>query len=155
MPSPIPEETKRAVEADLEAENGSTRDIAERHGISPASVSRIGAAAGIALDRSKTKTATEVVVTTSKARRAIEAAESISVAAHLRGKLLQSEHGRDAQGWATAYGIMIDKHAMLDQYDSDHGVGNAKSLLAGLGEAFTIAAANLDGPDGSDTAAQP
>jgi transposase-like protein len=130
MPSAIPEETRAAVIADLESENGSTRDIAERHGISPASVSRIGSAAGIELDRSKTKIATEAVVADARARRAIEASESINVAAHLRGKLLKSESGRDAQGWATAYGIMIDKHAMLDRHDADlHGLAAVDAWL--------------------------
>lgn len=59
MPSRIPDDTRAAIIADLNDENGSTHDIAQRHGVGQASVSRIAKAAGIAVDRSKTKNATE------------------------------------------------------------------------------------------------
>lgn len=59
MPPKIPDDTRNAIIADLKNENGSTREIAARHGVGHASVSRIASDAGLALDRSKTKNATE------------------------------------------------------------------------------------------------
>lgn len=138
MPSPIPEATRAAVLADIETSQKSRGAIARDHGVSTTTVSKIARDAGIEqpFSREQTKSATEAALADHRARRADEASGSISAATHLRENLLKSESGRDAQGWATAYGIMIDKHAMLDGYDSDNGVAGAKSLLSGLGDAL-------------------
>lgn len=139
MPSPIPEETKRAVLEDLEAENGSTRDIAERYGISPASVSRIGSAAGIALDRSKTKNATEAAVADAAASRVLLSKRFLAEAHNALDALHQPHTAFNFGGKDNTYAekklpepptgdkrnLMIiaataaDKHMQLDRHDSD------------------------------------
>jgi hypothetical protein len=137
VPSPIPPETRAAIIHDLESEEEeSCRTIAKRHGVSDATVRKIAKDEGFAdaFTRANTKSATDAAIADNRARRAIEATEALTVAAALRDKILTAAHGRDAQGWATAYGIMADKHAMFDQYDSDKlGLAAVDSWLDAMG----------------------
>lgn len=164
MPSPIPPETRAAVEADLEAENGSTREIAERYGISPASVSRIGAAAGIALDRSKTKNATEAAEADNAAVRAQLSkrflAEAVSAldALHTehrahnfggkdntyREKMLPEPPTGDKRNLMIIAATAVDKSMALDRHDSGAGAEQLGSLLGGM---FSEMAARHGNPE--------
>lgn len=158
MPSRIPDTEREAILADILETQKSRAQIGRDHAVSPQTVKNIADEHGIErpFSREQTKNATEAALADFRARRAVEASESLAIAAALRENILTAAHGRDAQGWATAYGIMADKHVMFDGHDSDSGVLGARSLLAGLGDALTLAASNLaDEPDGSDTASLP
>jgi hypothetical protein len=137
----LDDKTRAAILNDIKAGDKSCRGIAADHGVSRTAVSKIAKDAGIAdaFGRQKTKKATEAHVADGKAARALEAAESITAAAWLRQQIRTAKNGRDAQGWATAYGIMSDKHMAFEKYDSDNGTGEARSMLSALAEGLRVA----------------
>ena len=153
MPPPLDPAKRAAILADIQAGNASCRGIARAHDVSRTTVSQIAKDAGLneAFGRQQTKKATEAAQADNKARRAVEATESLTAAAHLRKKIFTARGGRDAQGWATAYGIMADKHMAFERHDADTGAAGARSVLGRLGEALQLAAEQIDGtpPDES------
>ncbi|MEV0660140.1 helix-turn-helix domain-containing protein [Actinomadura luteofluorescens] len=144
--SPITDADRQRV-AQLHGEGKSRNEIARAIGRAQSTVSKIARELGLSFDRSRTAKATEAVQADNKARRTIEARESIAVAAELRQRILGAKGGRDAQGWATAYGIMADKHMAFEQYDADTGSAGARSVLGQLAIDLGILADQIDGPD--------
>lgn len=140
MPKPLPDHVRAAILDDIRA-GGTCRGIATKHSVSPSSVRKIAQEAGItdAFERAQTEKATAARQVDTKAARAVEAAETLAVAKHLRAQILTAQSGRDAQGWAVAYGIMIDKNLVLEKHDSDGGTEHARSVLGQLAEGFAAA----------------
>ncbi|MEV4458477.1 hypothetical protein, partial [Microbispora sp. NPDC049633] len=131
---PLDDATKDAILADIRAREKSCRGIARDHGVSDATVRKIAKDNNVvdAFSREKTEKATRARAADSKAARAVEAAESLTVAAELRRKILTAKDGRDARDWATAYGIMSDKHMAYERFDADNGADEARSMLGAL-----------------------
>lgn len=153
----ISQETREAVERDLRERWGADRSIriiAQDHGVSSASVRRIAAAAGITADvaLTKTKTAREQLKEENARRRERLSERLLSVAEGLLDDL-EARRGtvvsglsfgeavarrydllapRDAQALATAAGIALDKHRMLDTYDQDRDTTEVGKFLRAL-----------------------
>ncbi|WP_066360295.1 hypothetical protein [Herbidospora mongoliensis] len=143
---PLDPTVEQAILASIDA--GLARNaVAREHKVSPSTVGKVAEKHGRTFDRAKTKKATEAAVADSKAARAVEATQTLTVAKWLREKISTATTGRDAQGWATAYGILIDKHAMLDRFDHDGGVEHGKSMLGELSTALRAIAEQLPPDD--------
>lgn len=120
MPAPLEPDVRAAILDDIRA-GGTCRGIARTHGVAASTVAKIARAEGLtdAFERAQTKSATQAKMADNKQARAVEAAETIAVAALIRGRILEARSGRDAQGWAVAYGIMADKHVQFEKHDND------------------------------------
>lgn len=139
MPSRIPDDKRASIVADIKEARKSRAQIARDHDVSAWTVGNIAKEAQIdgAFSREKTQNATAAAQADSRAMRAAEAIAALAAAPTLRRNVLAADNGRDAQGWAVAYGIMIDKHAVLERHDAtDPGVMGSLlgSLLDGLQE---------------------
>lgn len=147
MPPRIPDDQRAAILTDIKA--GKPRnEIARKHGRSPGTISNIATDAGLtdAFDRTSTKMATEARTADNRAARSIEATESLTIASSLRSRILEADGGRDAQGWATAYGIMSDKHMAFEKFDAATGSETVGSLLGAM---FDDLVAKHGDPDAS------
>lgn len=139
MATRVPDNVKAAIADDLRATAGTTdgaiRRVADRHGVSTDTVRRVAAAAGVALTREITKKATEASLSDLAARRAKLAGELLAYAEETMERARQLRDGTYvapvgipdyaldwmpsvAQSLVTV-GIALDKHKMLDQYDSE------------------------------------
>lgn len=169
----IPDDKREAILADIQSdENLSTRRIGARHGVSDFTVRLIAKEAGIegAFSRERTESATRARLADLKERRSLLAAGLLDDAEALRERAW-TEYTMPLPGGEkpvtvtvalpplsevrnayAALGIATDKHLALLKHDTDPGAENARSLLAGLGTAFQVAAAALDpeDPDGLD-----
>lgn len=140
MPSPIPETTRAAIIADLESEDEeSCRTIANRHGVSDATVRKIAKDEGFtqAFTRVNTENATRARVADMKAQRTQLAQILLEDALKLRERAWKAytyyERSKDGverveldlpplaevRNAYTALAIAIDKHVVLDRHDSD------------------------------------
>lgn len=149
MPPRLPDDKRAAILADIQAARKSRAQIGRDHGVSAWTVGNIAKEAQIdgAFSREKTQNATAAAVADSRAMRAAEAMAAMAAAPQLRLNVLASETGRDAQGWAVAYGIMIDKHAMLEKHDSgssDAATSLLDAVANGLQAAFDATTAASD-----------
>lgn len=151
MPKPLDPDKRAAILADIKAGGHSCRGIARKHGVSDHAVRKIATENGItdAWSRAQTEKATRARAADNKAARAIEAAQALAVAAELRRKILTAKDGRDARDWATAYGIMSDKHMAYERFDADNGVDEARSMLGALAAGLQAAYDQLGPDDGS------
>lgn len=149
MPPRIPDETRESILADLEAENGSTHEIAERHGVGQASVSRIAKGAGITLDRAKTENATKAQMADNRALRAelsrrllVKASDALDQMDQphrvfafggkentFNDEVLDRPPTGDMRNLMVIAATAIDKHIVIDRHDSGAGVDEAVSLL--------------------------
>ncbi|GII84583.1 hypothetical protein Ssi03_25730 [Sphaerisporangium siamense] len=146
---PLDPAKRAAILADIDA--GKNRnEIARRQEVSASTVSRIAAAHGRSFDRSSVETATRARQADNKARRAALATAALDDADAMRRRALAAEAGRDARDFATAYGIFIDKHAVLERLDSDGGTEQARSMLGALAAGLQAAAQQLDDPPPAD-----
>lgn len=137
MPPRLPDDKRAAILADIQAGTKSRNQIARDRGVSVSTVTKLAQESGNAdaFDRSQTKSATAAAQADNRAKRAAEATAAIDAAPLLRMNLLTAQNGRDAQGWAVAYGIVLDKHSMLEKHDAtDPGAMGSLlgSLLEGL-----------------------
>lgn len=177
MPPRIPDDVRGAILADIQSgQNLSTRRIAGRHGVSDRFVRTVATENGItdAWTREHTESATRARLADLKERRSLLAAGLLDDAEALRDRAwAEYEHvasGKDGvetvdlvlpplsevRNAYAAIGIATDKHLALLKYDADTSSSETRSLLAGLGEALTTAAAQLpDEPPSGDTAPQP
>lgn len=154
----ISDEVRAAVLADLRENlgtpNGATRKIAARHDISDASVRRIAATAGIdaAMSRSRTQNATEQLVLTNAQRRerlasrlldmaerALEDMNAPATVFNFGGKdntynerTMERPPTADQRNLAIIAGVGIDKHAVLERFDSAGAAGQQADLLLRL-----------------------
>ncbi|WP_051393062.1 hypothetical protein [Glycomyces arizonensis] len=155
MPPRIDDQTRAAILADLQAENGSTRDIAERHGVGHASVSRIAKDAGLALDRSKTVHATRARLADIRELRARLAERTLRRAHKVLDRLdadtysskqvapngavvtVETEHppARDERDLAAAVSSYTTAAERVT--DNDSGADATKSLLGSLDKALS------------------
>jgi hypothetical protein len=137
VPPRIPDDKRTAILADINSGTKGRNQIARDHGVSVGTVTNLAKGSGStdAFDRSQTKTATAAVTADNRARRVAEAEAAIRDAPAARLQILAADNGRDAQGWAVAYGILIDKHVVLERHDAtDPGVMGSLlgTLLDGL-----------------------
>ncbi|MFI7532596.1 hypothetical protein [Streptosporangium sp. NPDC049376] len=144
MPPPIDPTTRAAILDSIHA-GGKRNEIARQHNVSPSTVSKIARDEGVttAFDRTQTETATRAKQADNKSRRTQLASLALDDADTMRRRALAAEAGRDARDFATAYGIFIDKHVVLERLDSDNGASEARSMLGAIAEALEVAAANL------------
>lgn len=140
MPSPIPEATRAAIIEDLASEDEeSCRTIANRHGVSDATVRKIAKDEGFtqAFTRVNTENATRARVADMKSQRSQLAATLLGDALKLRERAWTAytyyERSKDGverveldlpplsevRNAYTALAIAIDKHVVLDRHDSD------------------------------------
>lgn len=148
MPPPL-DPTKRAAILEQIREGKPRNEIARDLGVSGSSVSKIARENELAFDRTKTEKATRARALDSKAARSVEAVESLAVASDLRQRVLAARDGRDARDWATAYGIMSDKHMAFDRYDNDNGAEGARSMLGALAAGLQAAYDQMPATDES------
>lgn len=177
MPPRIPDDKREAILKDIQSdENLSTRRIGARHGVSDFTVRLIAKEAGIenAFSRESTESATRARLADLKERRSflaeglLDDAEALRERAwteyvHLMAVGTKAEAvtvalpplGEVRNAYA-AIGIAVDKHAVLLKMDTDSGAGAVRSLMAGIGDALTQAAAALDDePSRTDEPAEP
>lgn len=134
MPAPTSPKKRTAIIADIQAGTKSAHRIAREHGVAQSTVSRIAGQEGLALDRSKTKKATEAAQIDHKAR----LVELASRSAGLAERALRSFETMTDQEWAKTsfhsrgivFGIAADKARELAPEDS--AAEEISSLLGGL-----------------------
>jgi hypothetical protein len=165
MPAPIPDTTRAAILADIQAGQKGCNAIAREHGVSPGTVENIARDAGLvdAFARTKTENATRARQSDLAARRAVIAEMLLDDIQALRDRAWQpyqvvtsSQHGaeittlelpplRDAQAAYTSIAVALDKHLALVRHDGDTGgdLESARSLLGDLGRALGLAADQL------------
>lgn len=155
----ISDEVRAAVLADLRQTHGTPegvlRKVADRHGVSLASVRRIGTAAGACggeVTRTATENATAAAALTNAQRRerlasrlldmaerALADMESPATVFNFGGKdntYNEREMPRpptaDQRNLAIIAGVALDKHKMLEQFDSAGAAGQQADLLLKL-----------------------
>ncbi|MER7363590.1 hypothetical protein [Nonomuraea wenchangensis] len=148
MPPRLPDAKRAAILDDIRA--GKPRNqIAREHEVSPSTVSKIAEENGVtnAFDRAQTENATKAALADNKARRVLLSSQALDDAGVMRLKALESDSGRDARDFATAYGIFIDKHAVLERLDSDGGADSAKGMIGALAAGLQAAYEQLPPDD--------
>jgi transposase-like protein len=170
VPAPL-DPTKRTAITNAIRAGGTCRGIAREHGVSPDTVRRIAADAGITnpFARTRTAAATRAKVADNKARRAELSALLLDDAHRLRVQLWQpctigSFGGRDnvwtdtelpeptfadKRAIITAVNTAVRSHLEIERVDSDAGVDHAKSMLGALAEGLRTAYEQLP-PDAED-----
>ena len=138
MPPPLPEDVRAAVEAAVRA-GGKRNEVAREHGVSPSTVTKIAKDAGItgAFDRSQTKRATASRTADLAEQRSRLSTTSLDLAEHMLRRArasytyyvatkddvvpvtLTEPPLSDVRQAATAFGILVDKSAVLERHDSD------------------------------------
>lgn len=173
MPSPIDPETRERILDDIDRGQLGHNAIARKHRVAAGTVTNIANEHGRedAFDRSASESATRAQMADLKERRAALAAGLLEDAELLRDRAWDAyEHVvvtkdgvetvdlvlpplSEVRNAYAAIGIATDKHLALLKHDTDPGAENARSLMAQLGEAFQIAAAQIpetDEPDRGD-----
>lgn len=176
MPPRHSDETRAAILADIQSgEQLSTRRIAARHGVSDRFVRTVAEENGItdAWSREHTESATRARLADLKERRALlaegllddaealrerawnEYKHTMATSEGLRSVTLDLPPLAEVRNAYAAVGIAVDKHSVLLKMDTDSGAGAVRSLMAGIGDALTQAAAALDDePLGTDEPAE-
>jgi len=161
----IPDNTRAAILADIQAAEKSRNAIARDHGVSDQTVSNIANEAGITdpFSRLRTENATRARQSDMAARRAQIAEMLLNDIQRLRDRAWEpydvvttGQDGaeittlplpplRDAQAAYTSIAISLDKHLALVRHDGDSGgdLESARSLLGDLGRALGVAADRL------------
>jgi hypothetical protein len=148
----IPDEKRQAIIDDLrqtiETPEGSYGKIAKRNGVSTGTVQSIAKAIGVKTPEARliqNKTAIELHTATLAQRRAAISERLLGVAEKTLGMmdgpylvfnfggkdntynqhLLEGVPSGDLKALATALGIVLDKHKMLEHFDSDIALGSA------------------------------
>jgi transposase-like protein len=144
-------DTRRAaiVEA-IKAGGKSRNQIARDHDVSASTVTLIAQDHGLgdAFDRSRTQKATAASQADDKARRALLASINLDDANTMRQRAIDSATSRDAMQYATAYGIFIDKHLVLDKHDTDNGSAEAVGVLGRFMDGLNAAARQITKDEG-------
>jgi transposase-like protein len=154
----ISDEVRAAVVADLRqtqgTPEGSMRQVGDRHGVSLASVRRIAAAQGLAgtAARVRAENATAVAAQTNAQRRERLAARMLDMAERALDDMikpatvfnfggkdntynereLSKPPTADQRNLATIAAIAVDKHAVLERFDSAGAAGQQAELLLRL-----------------------
>lgn len=155
----ISDETRAAVLADLRetlgTPEGALRQVAARHGISMASVRRIGDQAGVSggeLTRTRVENAARAAAATNAQRRERLAARLLDVAERALDDLerpalvfnfggkdnsynereLQKPPVADRRNLVTTAAIALDKHVVLERFDSAGAAGQQADLIVKL-----------------------
>lgn len=162
----LSDDKRAAIREDIKAGKARSQ-IARDHDVSATTVTNIANEAGLAgvFDRKKTENATRARLIDLKALRTELSQDLMLDARELRKRAWEpytyyigTKDGAEmvqlelpplgeVRNVYTSIGIMVDKHVVLSKHDADNGADDAKSLLAGLGEALSAAAEQLD--DGS------
>lgn len=153
----ISDAVRAAVLADLRRTQGtvegSHRKVAERHGISAGSVRNIANSNGLTSEavRAQSKSAAQSQAATNAQRREALSARlldlveetiddlaagsvvhSFGIDGDLRQARLKATTAKDRKDLMTALGILIDKHKVLEQFDSAAAAGQQADLLLKL-----------------------
>lgn len=171
MPAPIPED-KRADILDDIRNGGTTRGIAQRHGVSDFTVRQVAKENGLsdAFSRENTEKATRARTADLAARRAELKASLLDDAEALRQRAWSeyTYYERGATGPEqvtlglpplaevrqayTALGIAVDKSVALDKHDGDSGADDARSMLGSLASGLQAAYEQLSDEASTDDA---
>jgi transposase-like protein len=121
MPSPIADETRAAILADINTGTKSRGAIAREHGVSTTTVSKIARDAGIdqPFSRENTEKATAAAVSDAKHRRAALASDALDGATTALAALRQRIAKMSDRDLITLFGVATDKHVALNRIDSD------------------------------------
>lgn len=163
----IPDDVRDAILNDIRA--GKPRNqTARNHGVSVGTVTNIANRAGLtdAFDRSATEKATRARIIDCRALREQLKLDLLGDAQRLRKRAwskyqvavgtgegteivtLELPPLMDVRAAYTSIGICVDKSIAVERHDTDSGVDQARSMLAGLSDALGAAARALDGADG-------
>ncbi|HEX2317167.1 MAG TPA: hypothetical protein VHJ17_25700 [Thermomonospora sp.] len=166
MPEPVTQRDYQRV-LELHGQGLSRNEIARRVGRSGSTVSRLARELGLSFENGgKVRSALKAAQAYNAARRAELARTLLDDALRLRRRLwepstvhafggrdntftearLDEPPYRDKREIMAAVGIAVDKSLRLDEYDSDGGVEEARSLLTALAEGLRRAAPG-DEPD--------
>jgi AraC-like DNA-binding protein len=153
------DDTKREHILRLHAEGLGCKAIARQAGVSPSTVSKVCNENGLTFDRTKTAIATKALVADAKHRRAVLADGFLDDAAKLREQIFAPveyiDHGgkdyievrwfqneptpTDKLKLAQALDVLLRRHEALVNMDTDHGAGEAESVLDRLAEGIAAA----------------
>lgn len=157
MARQIPAELEQAIQADLRANWGTVglRQIGRRHGVADSTVLRVARAAGIekaspgpeysdtkkaVQDRRQRLTAQRQALAEDLLRiardTALELAKGSVVTGVSFGEVVSGDAhrltARDRQALLTSLGIALDKHRMLENFDTTEGAGEIANFLRAL-----------------------
>lgn len=170
MPPRLPDAKRAAILNDITAGKLGNREIARKHGVAPATVTKIAKGAGRAdaFERSQVENATRAVVADNRSRRAKLASDLLDDAERFRARAwapysyyergqagpelvtLDKPPLKEAKEAYVAIGIALDKHVVLEKLDSGTSDAAASLLDAvanGLQAAFDAASAQPDQGD--------
>jgi transposase-like protein len=168
----IPPKVRKAI-ADAVRAGGSCRGVAREHGVSPATVSKIAAEAGLDFVTARTAKATAARTFDAKAFRAelmqklyLDAERYRQRAWEPYTQVLPGPGGpelvttklppaREQQSLATAMGIAIDKAAALEHHDSSDGLAAGRTMVNDLFGALQLAHHQLVTQEAAGDTAQP
>lgn len=168
MPRRLPDDVRDAILNDIRAGKKSAAQIAKDHGVAQSTVSLTAKRAGLtdAFDRSLTEKATRAKQADCRALREQLKLDLLGDAQRLRKRAwskyqvavgtgegteivtLELPPLMDVRAAYTSIGICVDKSIAVERHDTDSGVDQARSMLAGLSDALGAAARALDGTDG-------
>lgn len=135
MPPRIPDDKRAAILADIRAGIKSRGQIARDHSVSTFTVSKIAEENGCndPFNREHTQKATAAAVADAASERASLALDSLKGARAALQQMLDALPEASARDAAVAFGIMIDKHRVLDRYDADaQGMAAVDAWLRGI-----------------------
>ncbi|MGW7361987.1 hypothetical protein ACWGI8_00815 [Streptomyces sp. NPDC054841] len=132
MPAPLTPEQREAV-LDAARSGASRNEVARQTGVSPASVTRICSAAGVAFDRTATAAAVEARVIDLKAARVNLAGNLLDDITEARMRLHQTTEPRDFFDLARSVAVLTNAHVRIVGVDGppDESEG-ARSMLGSL-----------------------
>lgn len=133
--TPIDDQKRNAILADIKAGQKSRNQIARDHNVSVGTVTNIAKRAGLtsAFDRSSTKRATAASVADTAARRAQLAEKMIALAELSMDQVIAELGEASARDAAVVLGIAVDKHRQLVDMDRDpEGLAAVDAWLRGV-----------------------
>lgn len=121
MPPRLPDDKRAAILDDIRTGTKSRGQIARDHNVSTTTVSNLAKDDGIEepFSREQTEKATAAAVADSASERASIALDTLKGARAALKQMLTALPDASARDAAVAFGIMIDKHRVLDRYDAD------------------------------------
>ncbi len=156
MPPRISDDKRSAILADIRDGKLGNREIARKHGVAPATITKIAKDEGVndAFERTQSAKATRAVIEDNRSRRARISSELLDDVEQFRKRAWSPytyyERGADgpelvqlelpplkeAKEAYVAIGISLQRHAELEKLDADRGDEGARSMLGDLAEAL-------------------
>jgi transposase-like protein len=158
VPPRLPDDKRAAILADIKAGRLGNRETARKHGVAPATVTKIAKDSDLlgAFERSQTKSATRAVIADSRSRRAQMASDLLDDAERLRTRAWsaysyyeRAQFGpelvtldlpplKEVKDAYVSLGVALDKHVVLERLDSGQNDA-ATSLLGAVAEGLQAA----------------